>query len=304
MIVLGGKILLSVWKIYTLLGGIMMQYGVHLFATEDSIQPGELAQQAESRGYDTVLFSEHTHIPVDFLKYNEAGRNLKNYYWQAYDPFIAATIAAASTTNIKIGTGVSLILQHDPITLAKEVATCDQISSGRFIFGIGTGWIPGEMENHGVSYHTRYKYIQEHVQAMKSIWNEEEPEFRGKYINFSKIKSNPKPVQSPHPPLISGGGVGPKSLEFIARHCDGWMPILGYPDWAQIKQGISDLHHRVESIDRDPACIELSIFAWSLPDRETIDDMEASGIRAIITSLEAKNREEALPLLDKYIVKD
>ena len=123
-----------------------MKYGVHLFATENSIQPGEFAQQAESRGYETVLFSEHTHIPEKFLTGSTSGRSLGDYYWQTYDPFVAATLAAASTTEIKIGTGVSLILQHDPITMAKQVATVDQISSGRFIFGIGAGWIPEEME--------------------------------------------------------------------------------------------------------------------------------------------------------------
>jgi len=156
-----------------------MKYGVHLFATEDSIQPGDLAQEAESRGFESVLFSEHTHIPVNFLQNNESGRNLKDYYWQAYDPFIAATVAAAATNRIKIGTGVSLILQHDPITLAKEVATIDQISNGRFLFGIGAGWLPDEMKNHGISYRTRYRLIQEYVQAMKRIWQDETPEYKG-----------------------------------------------------------------------------------------------------------------------------
>ena len=139
--------------------GITMKYGIHLFATEESIRPGELAREAEARGYDSVLFSEHTHIPVNFLKNTDVGRNLGNYYWQTYDPFIAATLAAAATTNIKVGTGVSLILQHDPITLAKQVATLDQISSGRLVFGIGAGWIAEEMANHGVSYRTRYRFF-------------------------------------------------------------------------------------------------------------------------------------------------
>ena len=160
-----------------------MKYGIHLFATENSIQPGELAQEAESRKFEAVLFSEHTHIPTNFLHDDESGRNLNSYYWQTYDPFIAATMAAASTSGIKVGTGVSLILQHDPITLAKQVATIDQISCGRFVFGIGAGWLPEEMENHGVSYRTRYRFIQEHVQAMKKIWTEKDPEFRGEFIS-------------------------------------------------------------------------------------------------------------------------
>ena len=277
-----------------------MKYGVHLFATEDSIQPGDLAQEAESRGFASVLFSEHTHIPVNFLQNNEAGRNLKDYYWQAYDPFIASTMAAASTDTIKIGTGVSLILHHDPITLAKEVATIDQISNGRFLFGIGAGWLPDEMKNHGVAYRTRYRVIQEYVQALKRIWKEETPEYEGEFINFNKIKSFPKPIQSPHPPLISGGSIGPKSLDFIARNCDGWMPIVGIPEWPQIKDGISKLVQQADAVGRPPGSIDLSVFAWSLPDQDVINDMEASGIKEIVISLEAKSREEVLPLLDKY----
>ena len=278
-----------------------MKYGFHIFATEDSIQPGELAREAELRGYDTILFTEHTHIPVKFLRNDERGQKiLKSYYWRAYDPFIASTIAAAWTTNIKIGTGVSLVLHHHPITLAKQVATIDQLSSGRFVFGIGSGWIPEEMKNHGVDYHTRYRFIQEQVQAMKRIWKEAEPEFKGEYVNFSKIKAFPKPIQSPHPPLIAGGGVGPKSLDFIARHCDGWMPILGIPEWQKIKDGISNLHKRLDEIGRGPEALEFSIFAWSLPDRRMIEDMEIMGIKKIILSLEAKSREEVLPILDKY----
>ena len=156
------------------------------------------------------------------------------------------------------------------------------------------------MENHGISYHTRYRILDEYIQAMKSIWADDEPEYNGEFINFSKIKSYPKPVQSPHPPLISGGGVGPRTLDFTARNCDGWMPILGYPDWPQIKSGILDLYDRAEAMGRDPAAIDLSIFTWSLPHQGVIDDMEAFGITAIIVSLEANNRAEALPRLDEF----
>ena len=277
-----------------------MKFGLQIFATESSIQPDELARESEARSFETLLFSEHTHIPVNYLKNDETGQQLPSYYWQAFDPFIAATLAAASTKQIRVGTGISLILQHDPITLAKEIATIDQISAGRFALGLGTGWIPEEMENHGFPYRVRYRFIEEHVGAMKSIWTEDEAEFSGEFINFSKIKSFPKPVQTPHPPLISGGSVGPKSLDFIARNCDGWMPILGIPDWPQIKKGAADLYERVEANGRNFADIELSIFTWELPDQETIDDMQNFGIKRIVISLEGKNREEALPLLDKY----
>jgi probable F420-dependent oxidoreductase len=277
-----------------------MKYGVHLFATEDSIQPAEFAKAAEDRGFESVWFSEHTHIPVKFLNETGVERNLPDYYWQTYDPFIASALAAAATKTIKIGTGVSLILEHDPIALAKTVATVDHISSGRFIFGIGVGWLAEEMENHGVSYSTRYSQADDQISAIKAIWTEQEPQFRGKYVNFSKMKSFPKPLQSPYPLVIGGGGKGEKSLNFIISHCDGWMPIVGRIDWHEIKQGISNLHQRASKLGRDPESIELSIFCWSPPDGSTISDMEASGIKKIVISLEAKDREEALTLIDQY----
>ncbi len=277
-----------------------MKYGIHLFATEDSIQPAEFAKAAEDRGFESVWFSEHTHIPVNFLNSAGAERNLPDYYWQTYDPFIASTLAAAATRAIKIGTGVSLILEHDPITLAKTVATVDQISSGRFIFGVGAGWLAEEMENHGVSYSTRYRQIDDQLSAMKAIWTEGEAEFRGEYVNFSKLKAFPKPLQSPYPPIIGGGGAGTKSLDFIITHCDGWMPILGLQDWPELKAGISDIHQLALQAGRDPESIELSIFCWSPPDKSVIEDMEMQGVEKIILSLEAKIRGEAFPLLDKY----
>lgn len=277
-----------------------MKYGIHLFATEDSIQPAEFAIAAEDRGFDSVWFSEHTHIPVNFLNSAGAERKLPDYYWQTYDPFIASALAAAATRAIKIGTGVSLILEHDPITLAKMVATVDQISSGRFIFGVGAGWLAEEMENHGVSYSTRYRQIGEQLSAMKAIWTDEEAEFQGEYVNFSKLKAFPKPLQSPYPPIIGGGGAGIKSLDFIITHCDGWMPILGFQDWPKIKSGISDLSQLALQIERDPESIELSIFCWSPPDKSATEDMKMQGVKKIIISLEDKNREKTLPLLDEY----
>jgi probable F420-dependent oxidoreductase len=277
-----------------------MKYGLHLFATETSIQPAEFAKAAEKRGFESVWFSEHTHIPVNFLNAEEGERKLPDYYWQTYDPFIASTLAACATEKIKIGTGVSLVLEHDPITLAKTVATVDQISSGRFIFGVGPGWLAEEMENHGVKYPTRYKRIVEYVSAMKLIWSESEAEFHGTYVNFNPIKSFPKPLQSPWPPIIGGGGAGPKTLEFVANHCDGWMPILGYPEWPEIKQGIAQIKSGAFPSDRVPGSIAFSIFSWSPPDQATNEDMQKQGVSKIVISLEGKTRDEAMPLLDEY----
>ena len=143
-----------------------MKYGLHLFATETSIQPTEFAQAAEARGFESAWFSEHTHIPLSYLEADIGQRKLPDYYWQTYDPFIASSLAACATNQIKVGTGVSLVLEHDLIALAKTVATVDQISAGRFIFGVGPGWLAAEMENHGVQYPSRYMRIAEYLAAM------------------------------------------------------------------------------------------------------------------------------------------
>jgi len=277
-----------------------MQYGIHLFPTAISIQPDELALAAEEREFESVWFSEHTHIPVKFLSSGEDGPALPDYYWQIYDPFVASTLACAGTSRIKIGTGVCLVIEHDPITLAKTVASVDQASKGRFIFGIGAGWIAEEMENHGVTYQTRYRLIDEQLTAIKKIWIEDEVEFKGDFVQFSKMKSYPKPYQYPSPPIIAGGGVGPKSLDLVVQHCDGWMPLLGFPEWDRLKGGIEDLNQRAIQICRDPSSIELSIFCWSPPDQLTREEMETLGIKKIIITLEARDRDSVLPLLDKY----
>jgi probable F420-dependent oxidoreductase len=279
---------------------MIMQYGIHLFPTAHSIQPGELANCVEERGFESLWFSEHTHIPVKFLDSGEDGPALADYYWQLYDPFIAVSLACSVTQTIKIGTAVSLVIEHNPITLAKQVATVDHISGGRFLFGIGSGWIPEEMGNHGVTYRTRYRLLAEQLTAMKKIWSQDETEFHGEFVNFSKLKSYPKPSQYPHPPILAGGGTGPKSLDLVVNHCDGWMPLLGYPHWPAIKSGIADLRQRCSVIGRDPATIELSIFCWSPPRQSTLEEMAGMGISRLIITLEAGTQAEVLPLLDQY----
>ena len=277
-----------------------MKYGLHLFATESSIQPGEFAREAESRGFESAWFSEHTHIPVGYLEAGLGERKLPDYYWQTFDPFIATALAAAETKKIKLGSGVSLVLEHDPIALAKTVATVDQVSGGRFIFGVGPGWLEEEMANHGVQYATRYKRIAEYLVAMKAIWTEDEPEFEGNFLKFSKMKAFPKPVQVPHPPVIGGGGAGPRSLEMVAKYCDGWMPILGNPNWPEIKTGISKLQSGEVLPGENESTNEFSIFCWAPPDETTTDDMQNQGVEKIIISLEAAARDAALKLMDKY----
>lgn len=273
-----------------------MQFGVHVFPTESSFQPDDLARAAEDRGLESVWFSEHTHIPVRFL--NAPGRPspLAAHLWQTYDIFVAMTLAVAATRTIKVGSGVALILERDPIILAKETATLDLVSHGRFIFGVGAGWIEPEMADHGVVFRTRYQHLKEQIQAIKEIWTTEESEFHGRFVNFDPMKSFPKPYQRPHPPIIMGGG-GQKALELAAELCTGWAPWgIG---WPEAKEAIAELHSQAAAIGRDPNALEISLFEDSIPDDKTLAEMEAAGVKRSIVTIGGQSREEALPKLDR-----
>ncbi len=274
-----------------------MLFGIHVFPTENSIQPDELARAAEERGLESIWFSEHTHIPVGFLQAAEQGEQpLPDYYWQTYDLFVAMTYAAASTENIKLGTGVSLVIERDPIILANTVATLDRISHGRFIFGIGAGWLEAEMANHGVVYRTRFQLLKEQILAMKEIWTTEEAEFHGKFVNFDKMRSFPKPYQRPHPPIIMGGS-GQKSLECAVEVCDGWAPFL--LEWSKTKEIIAELRQQATTSGRDPDSLEMSVYEESIPDQKILAEMEEARVKRLIITIFAQSRDEALPMLDK-----
>ena len=182
-----------------------MHYGVVMFPTEYSIAPDELARALEERGFESVWFPEHTHIPASRKSPWPGGGELPRDYWSAYDPFVALMAAAGATKRLKLGTGICLVIERDPITTAKEVATLDRLSGGRVLFGIGGGWNAEEMENHGTEWKSRWRLLRERVLAMKEIWTKREAEFHGEFVRFDKIWSDPKPRQKPHPPMIIGG---------------------------------------------------------------------------------------------------
>ncbi len=273
-----------------------MQFGVHIFPTEHSIQPAELARAAEEGGIDSVWFSEHTHIPVRFLNSPGRGPTLPAYYWQTYDIFIAMTLAAVATQSIKIASGVALVVERDPILLAKETATLDRISNGRFIFGVGAGWLESEMADHGVDYRTRFQLLKEQIQAIKAIWTTEESEFHGRFVSFDKMREFPKPLQRPHPPIVMGGS-GEKAIECAAELCDGWAPWL--PEWPKAQEAIAALKRQAAANGRDPDSLEISVFEKSIPEERRIAEMEAAGVRRIILTFSGQSREEALPALDR-----
>ena len=273
-----------------------MQFGIHIFPTQHSIQPDELARACEERGLESLWFSEHTHIPVRFL--NTSGRepNLPDYYWQTYDIFVAMTLAAAVTTKLKIASGVCLVIEHDPILLAKETATLDLLSKGRFLFGVGAGWLESEMADHGVVYRTRFQLLKEQLGAIREIWSTDESEFHGKLVNFDKMKAFPKPYQRSGPPIIMGGG-GAKSLECAAEVCDGWAPWC--MEWTNARESIAEIKRQAAANSRDPNSLVFCLFEKSIPAEKILAEMEGVGVSRVILTILGQSRDEALPKLDR-----
>jgi probable F420-dependent oxidoreductase len=200
-----------------------VKFGVAIFPTEDIPVPGELARMAEERGFESLFFPEHTHIPAARETPYPLGGELPAMYSRTYDPFVALTAAAASTRLLRIGTGICLVIERDPITTAKEVASIDMLCGGRFLFGVGAGWNVEEMRNHGTDAARRFGVMRERIEAMKAIWTSDEATYVGEHVNFDRIWSWPKPVQDPHPPILVGGN-GPRVLDRVLAYGDEWMP--------------------------------------------------------------------------------
>ena len=272
-----------------------MHFGIHIFPTESSIQPDELAREAEARGLESLWFSEHTHIPVRFLEAPGRGPTLPAYYWQTYDIFIAMALAAAVTTRLKLGSGVSLVPEHHPINLAKSTATIDVVSRGRFIFGVGVGWNEAEMNDHGVVYRTRYQLLRDALRAILQIWTEPEAAYHGRFVSFDKMKEYPKPYQRPHPPIIMGGSHD-KALQLAAELCDGWAP-WGMP-WDTAKDMIPRLRQLAVQNNRDPASLAISMYDKTLPDAATLDQMQTASVERFILTIYDQPRDQALTSLD------
>ena len=215
-----------------------MKFGVAIFPTDAVQPPGEIARMAEERGFECLLFPEHTHIPAGRESRWPGGDELPAYYARTYDPFVACTAAAAGSERLLIGTGICLVIERDPIITAKEAASIDVLSGGRFLFGVGAGWNVEEMANHGTDASRRFGVMGERIEAIKAIWSEDEASYSGKYVNFERIWCWPKPVQKPHPPVMVGGN-GPRVLDRVLAFGDEWMPN---------RMSDSDLAARVASL--------------------------------------------------------
>lgn len=273
-----------------------MKFGLLIFPTDYAIQPVELGVAAEERGFESIWLPEHTHIPASRLTPWPGGSDLPKEYWHTHDPFVALAAIAGATSRIRIATGICLVIERDPITLAKEVASLDMISGGRFIFGIGAGWNAEEMENHGASFKERWKIVREKIEAMKEIWTKDEPEYHGRYVNFDKIWSWPKPVQKPHPPIILGSETK-WARQRVVDYGDGWMPIFGMsPD---LGESVKDLRDRAEKAGRDPKSISLTMYGASA-DKDIINYLKDLGFDRVVLPLPPEPAEKNLPRLDKY----
>ncbi len=272
-----------------------MKFGVSIFNTDYSIRIDELARALEARGFESLWLPEHTHIPKSRKSPWPGGPNLPKEYWHTLDPFVSLATAAMVTTQLKLATGICLVVERDPITLAKEVASLDLLSTGRFLFGIGGGWNAEEMENHGTDFKKRWRVLRERILAMKEIWTKDEAEFHGEFVNFDPIWAHPKPVQKPHPPIILGVNT-PNARQRVVEYCDGWMPIAARS--GDLVAGVADLHERARRAGRDPNSLSVSVFAATATE-EAIRQYQKAGAERAIFPLPSADRDTVLPLLDR-----
>lgn len=274
-----------------------MKIGAVMFFTTESMQPAPLALAIEERGFESLWVPEHTHIPSSLKSAYPASGGLVRAYYELLDPFLALNTAATVTATLKVGTGIALVTQRDPIVTAKMVSSIDQLSGGRFLFGVGNGWNQDEIENHGTAFASRHKLARERIEAMKTIWTEEEPEYHGEFVNFDKMKQWPKPFQKPHPPIIVGGAF-PYAARRAIRYGDGWIPRN---DWLD-RDGIGVLDQfraMAREAGRNPASLPISLFR--VPDDvERLRYYQQLGVDRVVFSLPAERDDKILPILDRW----
>jgi probable F420-dependent oxidoreductase len=273
-----------------------MKLGVFYFPVHYGIEPAELGRALEERGFESLFLCEHTHIPVSRRTPFPAGGELPKRYIHTHDPFVALSFAATATKKLRLGTGICLVPQRDPIVTAKAIASLDVLSGGRFEFGIGGGWNREEMENHGAAYDTRFKLLRERVLAMKALWTQEEASFHGDFVNIDPVWSYPKPKQKPHPPILHGGETE-HTLKRVVEFCDGWFPrpIAGFtPQGAMAR-----LRKAAETAKRDPASLTITVFRGPT-EPAALAEYRAAGIHRVLLDVPDLGRDEILRVLDKY----
>jgi probable F420-dependent oxidoreductase len=273
-----------------------MRFGVTMFATDQSMDVVELAREVEARGFDSLFLPEHTHIPVSRRTPPPTGdAELAEEYKRTLDPLIALAAAATVTDRIRLGTGIALPAQREPIVTAKAIATLDALSEGRFVFGIGFGWNEDELENHGVTMKERRALVRERVLAMKSLWTEEVGGYNGELVQITPSWSWPKPTRPGGPPVLLGGAPGPKLFAHIAEYCDGWIPIGG----GGLGKALPELRRVVEEAGRDFDSLEIMPFG-SIPDAGKLEYFESIGVTECVFRIPSAPRDEVLPVLDEW----
>lgn len=273
-----------------------MRYGVTMFATDRSMDVADLARETEARGFDSLYLPEHTHIPVSRRTPPPTGDEvLAEEYRRTLDPFIALMAAASVTTTLRLGTGIALPAQREPVVTAKATATLDLLSGGRFVYGIGFGWNEDELENHGVAMKDRREVVRERMLATISLWTEEEGSYDGQFVSLPPSWSWPKPVQQPHPPILIGGGAGPKLFAQVAEYANGWIPIGG----AGLGDAIPRFQQVVADAGRNPAEMEIVPFG-SIPDPGKLEHFAKIGVTECVFRIPSAGADEVLPTLDKW----
>lgn len=273
-----------------------MQLATTIFPTAYAIEPADLAVALEERGFESVWVAEHSHIPASRATPWPGGTDLPQWYYDTMDPFVWLTAAACATTKLKVATGILLVVQRDPIHTAKSITSLDRISQGRLMIGVGGGWNAEEMNNHGTPFEGRWKLLRERIEAMKTIWTEDEATYHGEHGRFDRIIQNPKPLQNPHPP-IHVGGAPPGGIRRAIRYGNGWMPILGRgeDDLVAMNRALEDA---AKSAGRERDELELSVFA-APGDPEFVKQARDAGVDRAIFGLPSVGRDELLPILDR-----
>ena len=268
-----------------------MRYGIAVFPADYAADPATIARLVEERAFESLFFPEHTHIPAARQTPYPAGGELPRQYSRTYDPFVALTAAAAVTERILLATGICLVIERDPITTAKEVASVDHLSGGRFLFGVGAGWNIEEMENHGTDPRRRFALMRERIEAMKAIWTEDEAAYHGDQVDFDRIWCWPKPLQKPHPPVLVGGN-GERVLERVVAFGDEWMPNRA----SGLRERIQALNRLAGEAGRDPIPVTLS---GATPDPALIERGEEAGVHRCAFYIEPADAGETERQLDE-----
>jgi probable F420-dependent oxidoreductase len=267
-----------------------VRFGVVTFATEDSIQPADLARGLEERGFDYLFLTEHSNIPASRETPYPGGGDLPPEYFHTYDPFVALTVAAAATQTLRVGTGMCLLVQRDPIHTAKAAASLDQLSGGRFVFGVSAGWNVDEMRQHGTDPRTRTRLLGERVKAIKQLWSQDVASFDGELVSIAPTTVRPRPLQLPGPPVVLGG-MGPTVVDRVLDYADAWAPNPGWPPMPDLAQRITDLRQRSKELGREH--IPVYLFGMAA-DREQIASYEAMGVDVCVFLLETLARDKSL----------